>query len=67
MSGRGGRHPPPAEAMPAAVASLQNDPNTDWMFNGDPGGVGKSIMIGEKSAEMTAADQGVRLANVVGG
>lgn len=53
--------------MPAAVASLQNDPNTDWMFNGDPGGVGKSIMIGEKSAEMTAADQGVRLANVVGG
>lgn len=41
-----GGAPPPAEAMPAAVASLQNDPNTDWMFNGDPGGVGKGLVGG---------------------
>lgn len=41
-----GGPPPPAEMMPAAVASLQNDPNTDWMFDGDPGGVGKGIIGG---------------------
>ena len=35
-----GGPPPPAEMMPAAVASLQNNPETDWMFDGDPGGVG---------------------------
>ncbi len=29
--------------MPAAVASLQNDPETDWMFEGDAGGVGKGL------------------------
>ncbi len=38
--------PPPAELMPAAVASLQNDPATDWMFTGDAGGVGKGL-VGE--------------------
>ncbi|MEM1416656.1 MAG: GMC family oxidoreductase N-terminal domain-containing protein [Myxococcota bacterium] len=38
-----GGTPPPAEAMPAAVASLQNDPETDWMFEGDAGGVGKGL------------------------
>ncbi len=41
-----GGPPPAAEIMPAAVASLQNDPNTDWMFDGDPGGVGKGIVGG---------------------
>ncbi len=41
-----GGPPPAAEVMPAAVASLQNDPNTDWMYDGDPGGVGKGILGG---------------------
>ncbi len=41
-----GGAPPPAEAMPAAVATLQNDPETDWMFEGHPGGVGKGIVGG---------------------
>ncbi len=41
-----GGPPPPAELMPAAVASLQNDPATDWMFDGDPGGVGKGLVGG---------------------
>ena len=41
-----GGPPPAAEIMPAAVASLQNDPNTDWMFDGDAGGVGKGILGG---------------------
>ncbi len=41
-----GGPPPAAEMMPAAVASLQNDPETDWMFDGDPGGVGKGIIGG---------------------
>ena len=42
-----GGPPPPAELVPAAVASLQNDPTTDWMFNGDPGGVGKGLIGGQ--------------------
>ncbi|PKW26564.1 GMC family oxidoreductase [Phycicoccus duodecadis] len=41
-----GGPPPPAELMPAAVASLQNDPSTDWMFTGDAGGVGKGLVGG---------------------
>ncbi|GAA5017181.1 FAD-dependent oxidoreductase [Terrabacter aeriphilus] len=42
-----GGPPPPAELVPAAVASLQNDPTTDWMFNADPGGVGKGLVGGQ--------------------
>jgi len=42
-----GGPPPPTELVPAAVASLQNDPATDWMFNGDPGGVGKGLVGGQ--------------------
>lgn len=38
-----GGPPPPEEAMPAAVASLQNNPETDWMFTGDPGQGGKGV------------------------
>ena len=41
-----GGTPPPAELMPAAVASLQNDPTVDWMFTGDAGGVGKGLVGG---------------------
>src|SRR3954452_15915180 len=41
-----GGPPPPSELVPAAVASLQNDPATDWMYNGDPGGVGKGLVGG---------------------
>ena len=32
-----GDRPPEREAMPAACASLQLDPETDWMLTGDPG------------------------------
>ena len=35
----GGR-PPERELMPAACASLQLDPETDWMFWADPGKAG---------------------------
>ena len=42
-----GGPPPPAELVPAAVASLQNDPATDWMYDGDPGGVGKGLVGGQ--------------------
>lgn len=42
-----GGPPPPHAAMPAAVASLQNDPSVDWMFDGDPGGIGKGL-VGER-------------------
>jgi choline dehydrogenase len=41
-----GGTPPAAELVPAAVASLQNDPTTDWMFTGDPGGAGKGLVAG---------------------
>ena len=42
-----GGPPPPAELVPAAVASLQNNPATDWMYNGHPGGVGKGLVGGQ--------------------
>ncbi len=38
----GGR-PPEREAMPAACVSLQLDPETDWMFTGDPGKGGRGF------------------------
>lgn len=38
----GGR-PPAHEAMPAACASLQLDPETDWMFWADPGKAGLGL------------------------
>src|SRR4029079_2310583 len=38
-----GGAPPPHEVMPAAVASLQLDPDVDWMYTGDPGGAGKGL------------------------
>jgi len=38
-----GAAPPPRELMPAAVASLQLDPEVDWMYTGDPGGVGRGL------------------------
>jgi choline dehydrogenase-like flavoprotein len=38
----GGR-PPAREAMPAAVASLQLDPDTDWMYTADPGNAGLGL------------------------
>ncbi len=41
-----GGTPPPHEAMPAAVASLQLDPAVDWMYTGDPGGAGKGLTDG---------------------
>ena len=41
-----GGPPPPHALMPAAVASLQNDPDVDWMYLGDPGGAGKGIIDG---------------------
>ncbi len=41
-----GGTPPAHELMPAAVASLQLDPDVDWMFTGDPGGAGKGLADG---------------------
>ncbi|MEO7447504.1 MAG: GMC family oxidoreductase N-terminal domain-containing protein, partial [Humibacillus sp.] len=41
-----GGPPPDRELMPAAVASLQLDPEVDWMYTGDPGGAGKGLTDG---------------------
>ncbi len=41
-----GGTPPDREVMPAAVASLQLDPDVDWMYTGDPGGAGKGLTDG---------------------
>jgi choline dehydrogenase-like flavoprotein len=38
-----GERPPEREAMPAACASLQLDPATDWMFTADPGKAGRGL------------------------
>jgi len=38
-----GERPPPREQMPAACASLQLDPATDWMFTADPGKAGRGL------------------------
>ena len=38
-----GGHPPAHELMPAAVGTLRNDPETDWMFTGDPGEAGRGL------------------------
>ena len=45
----GGR-PPAAEVMPAACPVLQGDPETDWMFTGDPGKAGKGLRDGRMFA-----------------
>ena len=39
-----GEAPPDHELMPAAVASLQLDPNTDWMYTADPGNAGLGLV-----------------------
>jgi choline dehydrogenase len=41
-----GGPPPPEEVMPAAVATLQQNPETDWMYTGDAGGVGRGLAEG---------------------
>jgi choline dehydrogenase-like flavoprotein len=38
-----GDRPPAHELMPAAVAGLQLDPETDWMFTADPGNAGLGL------------------------
>ncbi|MEM6460346.1 MAG: GMC family oxidoreductase N-terminal domain-containing protein [Pseudomonadota bacterium] len=38
-----GGQPPDHELMPAAVASLQLDPSTDWMYTADPGRAGLGL------------------------
>ena len=38
-----GGHPPPAELMPAACPALQANPETDWCYTADAGGVGKGL------------------------
>src|SRR5262245_13987321 len=38
----GGR-PPAAESMPVACATLQLNPDTDWMFTADAGGAGLGL------------------------
>jgi choline dehydrogenase len=39
-----GGEPPEHGVMPAAVASMQNVPETDWMYTGDPGGAGEGLV-----------------------
>ena len=46
-----GGHPPERELMPADCASLQLDPETDWMFWADPGKAG----LGLKGRRMRVA------------
>jgi len=41
-----GGAPPPEESMPAAVAALQLNPETDWMYTGDAGGAGRGLAEG---------------------
>ena len=41
-----GGPPPPEESMPAAVAALQLNPETDWMYTGDAGGAGRGLAEG---------------------
>jgi choline dehydrogenase-like flavoprotein len=38
-----GGHPPPAELMPAACPALQANPETDWCYTADAGGVGRGL------------------------
>lgn len=38
-----GERPPEREQIPAACASLQLDPETDWMFTADPGRGGRGL------------------------
>ncbi len=38
-----GGKPPEVERMPAACAAMQLDPETDWMYTADPGGVGLGL------------------------
>lgn len=38
-----GDKPPPAEAMPAACASMQLNPETDWMYRADAGKAGRGL------------------------
>ncbi len=39
-----GGAPPDHELMPAAVGSLQLDPQTDWMYTADPGNAGLGLV-----------------------
>jgi choline dehydrogenase-like flavoprotein len=41
-----GGPPPPEELMPAAVSTLQLNPQTDWMYTGDAGGAGRGLAEG---------------------
>ena len=38
-----GGPPPPEELMPAAVSTLQLNPETDWMYTADPGNAGLGL------------------------
>jgi choline dehydrogenase len=41
-----GGPPPPEELMPAAVSTLQLNPETDWMYTADAGGAGRGLTDG---------------------
>ena len=41
-----GGTPPPAELVPAACATLQQNPETDWMYTADAGGAGLGLAEG---------------------
>ena len=39
-----GGEPPAHEEIPALCATLQLDPETDWMYTADPGGAGRGLL-----------------------
>ncbi len=43
-----GQRPPDAELIPAACASLQQNPDTDWMFTADAGKCGLGLAEGRR-------------------
>ena len=39
-----GDRPPEVSSMPMACAAMQLNPDTDWMFTGDPGKAGSALL-----------------------
>lgn len=57
-----GEPPPEAEAMPAACASLQLNPETDWMYTADPGQAGLGLRdrrMGVPRGKMLGGSSGI--------
>lgn len=57
-----GGHPPPLEQIPMATASLQLQPETDWMYKGKPGAGGrgtKNGMVNVPRGKMLGGSSGI--------